>query len=242
MHAEVMRQTEAATHVFIGELGHEGQTAAQVLAQIGDAENIQIHVDSSGGDLCEALTLYKALKRRNTVATVGARACSAAVVVLCAARQIVLRPDSRLMLHAPRQRAFATAEELLEIAAGLKKSTEQIVSIVAERADVPLWNVRSILAGDDYWMSAEEALKFGLADAIEPCTPFTIPLPSGVQAAVSSDAEELFFEMLRAFEPLTVADRKAFLRNLSVWTAYQVKDSPASECVLVGVPGAGPPR
>jgi ATP-dependent Clp protease protease subunit len=160
--------------VFLG-TAIDDDVANDVVAQLlylaaDDAEkDIILYINSPGGSVTAGLAIYDTMQYVPCdVQTVCiGQAASMGAVLLCAGaagkRQIL--PHSRVMIHQPHGGAGGTSTDI-EIQAkeimGLKRRLNEII---ARHAGKSVDQVE--LDGDrDYFMSAEEAVAYGLVDTI----------------------------------------------------------------------------
>jgi len=156
-------------------LAIDDDVANDVVAQLlylaaDDAEkDIILYINSPGGSVTAGLAIYDTMQYVPCdVQTVCiGQAASMGAVLLCAGaagkRQIL--PHSRVMIHQPHGGAGGTSSDI-EIQAkeimGLKRRLNEII---AGHAGKSVEQVE--LDGDrDYFMSAEEAVAYGLVDTI----------------------------------------------------------------------------
>jgi len=128
---------------------------------------IKIIITSPGGDLDTTFLMYDTIKSlQSPVITIGEYCASAAAILLASGSRRYLRPHAKVMLHLPAGQMGGDARDwdiqhkqmgeyrktVVDILrdCGVKKSSEEIL-IDIDR---------------DYWMSAEEAIDYGLADKI----------------------------------------------------------------------------
>lgn len=132
-------------------------------------EPITMYIDSPGGDISGLFTIH------DTMQTVGSpvhtsclgMAASAAAVILATGTGVrSATPNARIMLHQPAGGIGHGSAKDIEIAAKeflfLKRRLEEIL---AERTGQPVGRIRED-TDRDYWMSADEALTYGLIDEI----------------------------------------------------------------------------
>ena len=84
---------------FEGEVS--SYTLAKELESLEDAENINIYINSYGGEVAEGLAIYNALKRHKAKVTtvVDGFACSIASVIFAAGDERIMSNTSLLMIH-----------------------------------------------------------------------------------------------------------------------------------------------
>jgi ATP-dependent Clp protease protease subunit len=148
-----------------------GDVAAQLLAlDATTSESITLVIDSPGGDVSGLFTILDtmlSLDAKVDTRAVGMAASSAAVILGAGSGVRSATPNARIMLHQPHGGIQGATSKDIEIAAKeflfLKGRLEQIL---AERTGQPLEKVRAD-TDRDFWMSADEALAYGLIDRIE---------------------------------------------------------------------------
>lgn len=148
-----------------------GVTAKQFLADIkakrGDSRELNLAINSPGGEVFEGLAIYNGLKMSGLTinVTIMGIAASIASVIAMAGDTISMPANSMMMVHNSRGGARGTAEDHREFADILDKIDNSIVGIYIARTGKLEADVRAMLAQDTF-LSAQEALDFGLATAI----------------------------------------------------------------------------
>lgn len=133
---------------------------------------LQVTISSSGGSVGAGLAIYDLLRlySGNTTALVLGQCCSMAAVVLQACKTRLCAKHAHVLVHEVRAETVAVSllssskanQRLVE---GLKSSQEYIYSILSERTGKTLVQIARLCKKDKY-LTAEEALKFGLIDQI----------------------------------------------------------------------------
>ncbi len=136
-------------------------------------EEISLYINSPGGSILHGLAIYDTIKHISApVSTVcyGMAASMGAFLLSCGkkGRRFIL-PHSRVLIHQPLihvQNAFQSSQtELKKMAESLLKSRETLEQIMAENIGISLEKIHQDCERDN-WMSAEEALEYGIVDAI----------------------------------------------------------------------------
>lgn len=135
-----------------------------------DAEkDVIMYLNSPGGVVTAGLAIFDAMKYiRCDVQTVCVGQCaSMGAVLLCAGtkgkRHIL--PNSRVMIHQPHGGAGGTSRDIEIQAKEIVKLRGQLNEIIAEACGKPLAQVEKD-TDRDFFMSAEEAIAYGLVDKI----------------------------------------------------------------------------
>ena len=132
-------------------------------------KDIHLYINSPGGSITSLFAIYDAMQHvRPDVSTVvvGLAASSAAVLLAAGAEgKRLAMPHSRVMLHQPHGGAEGTAADIEIEARLIVQMREQINQILADHTGQPLEKVAEDTERD-FWMTADEALEYGLVDRI----------------------------------------------------------------------------
>jgi ATP-dependent Clp protease protease subunit len=135
-----------------------------------DAEkDIIMYINSPGGVVTAGLAIYDAMKYvRCDVQTVCVGQCASMGAVLLTAgtkgKRFIL-PNSRVMIHQPHGGAGGTSRDIEIQAKEILKLRQHLNEIIAASTGKPLADVERDTDRDRY-LSAEEALAYGLVDKI----------------------------------------------------------------------------
>lgn len=156
-------------------IGSWDLTAAQFIAQVkalGDVSQINLDINSPGGDVFEALTIFNFLKRHSAkvTVTVGGVAASAASLIAMAGDTIIMPNNTMMMIHNPWTWAMGNADELREQADVLDKISASLFNTYQSRTGMEAEALQSMLATDT-WLTADECLAHGFCDqVVDPIT------------------------------------------------------------------------
>ncbi|MGE3960601.1 MAG: head maturation protease, ClpP-related [Dehalococcoidia bacterium] len=200
-------EVELFIYSEIGEGGIGAQAFIRDLNAIR-ASKIALRVNSPGGDVFAAVTIFNALKRHQATITayVDGLAASAASFLILAASRVLMAPHAQLFIHEAHGLCSGSAKDMSATAAILDRLSDQIASIYAGRAggDVRDWRKRMKA---ETWFSDQEAVDAGLADGIAGAAPTARaerkPAPRASQPAPEREA----VEPPPAWNPFTYADR-----------------------------------
>lgn len=131
--------------------------------------DIQIYINSPGGSVYAGLGIYDTMQFIHAdVATICTGiAASMAAVLLCAgaAGKRTALKHSRTMIHQPLGGAQGQASDMEITVNEIKKLKKELYDIIAHHSGQPFKKV-SEDSDRDYWMTAEEAKKYGMVDDI----------------------------------------------------------------------------
>ena len=150
-------------------------TASLVVAQLlyleGQDPNkdISLYINSPGGVVTAGLSIYDTMQYiKCDVSTIcmGMAASMGSFLLAAGAKgKRYALPNSEIMIHQPSGGAQGQATDIMIHANHIQKTTDRLNKILAERTGQPL----EVIAQDterDNFMSAEEALEYGLIDKI----------------------------------------------------------------------------
>ena len=144
---------------------------AQLLfLQSEDAKaDVHLYINSPGGSISAGLAIYDTMQFINCeVATYCVGQCASMGAVLLAAGATGKRralPNSRIMIHQPMAGMEGTAEEIMIHAKEFVKVKERLNRILLKHTGHPLEKIERDTDRDRF-MSAEEALEYGLIDQV----------------------------------------------------------------------------
>jgi len=151
----------------IGMLGVPADGFMRDLAAIpGD---IELHLNSPGGDVFDGIAIYNTLKQRQgrvTVVVDGLAASAASFIAQAASPGcLAMAPHSQMMIHDGFGLAVGNAADMRQMADLLDKASDNIAGIYADRTGKPAayWRERM---RDETWLDDREAVAEGLADHV----------------------------------------------------------------------------
>ena len=139
------------------------------LASQDSSADITLYLNTPGGQVHSGLGIYDTMQLvQPDVATVcTGMAASMGAVLLCAGEmgKRSALPHSRVLIHQPLGGAQGQATEILIAAKEIEKTRTELFNIIASHTGQPYEKVAA--DGErDYWMSATEALEYGMVDEI----------------------------------------------------------------------------
>ena len=139
------------------------------LAAKDPGADITMYLNTPGGQVHSGLAIYDTMQLvQPDVATVcTGMAASMGSVLLCAGQKgkRSALPHSRVLIHQPLGGAQGQATEILIAAKEIEKTRTELFNIISEHSGQPYEKVAA--DGErDYWMTAQEALEYGMVDEI----------------------------------------------------------------------------
>ncbi len=138
------------------------------LDALGDIQRLKVRINSPGGDLFAANTIYNILKNHKAKVTcyVDGMAASAATIILMAGDDIVMPRNAALMIHNPSTMAWGDARDLRKVADMLDTARETMLATYVSRTGMDRAKIISML-NSETWLTAKDAVEMGFADRID---------------------------------------------------------------------------
>lgn len=153
----------------------ESNMANSIVAQLlfleseDPEKDIYMYINSPGGEVVAGLAIYDTMQyiRPDIVTVCIGQAASMGAVLLAggADGKRYSLPNARVMIHQPLGGAKGQASDILIQAAEIQKIKHKLNGILAKHTKQDLKKIEKD-ADRDYFMSAEEAMKYGLIDQI----------------------------------------------------------------------------
>lgn len=150
------------------------ETAMEIIAQLeyldsNGTEDIKIYINSPGGSVSAGFAIVDAINRcRCDVSTIctGMAASMGAFILSCGTKaKRLATPLSEIMIHQPLGGAQGQASDIQLAAEHITKVKNKLHRILSENTGQ---NIKTISqdCDRDFWMAADEALKYGIIDEI----------------------------------------------------------------------------
>ncbi|EOO28623.1 ATP-dependent Clp protease, proteolytic subunit ClpP [Bacillus cereus VD133] len=141
----------------------------QELDDLGEVDTLNLHINSPGGSVFEGITIFNMLKMHKAKVNVyvDALAASIASVIAMCGDQIYMHKNSMMMIHHAWTYASGNAQQLRKAADDIEKISKSSSMTYVERAGDKLTEDKlEELLTEETWLSAEEALSYGLCDVV----------------------------------------------------------------------------
>ncbi len=139
------------------------------LAMEDPKKDIQLYINSPGGSVTSALAMLDTMSYiKPDVATicVGMAASAAAILLGCGAKgKRFTLPNAEVMIHQPWGGAQGQATDIEITAKHILATRDRLNKILSKATGQPLSKIEQDVERD-YFMSAEEAKKYGIVDEI----------------------------------------------------------------------------
>lgn len=156
---------------LMGEVNSE--TANEVILQLRHLDrtpgDIKLFINSPGGSVTDGFAIVDFMRNcRNDISTIcyGRAASMGAFILSCGAKgKRFVTPLSEVMIHQPLGGAQGQASDIELVANHIISTKKKINSMLAENTGKSIEEIARD-CDRDYYMSAEEAVSYGIADGI----------------------------------------------------------------------------
>lgn len=140
---------------------------AAALDEVGDVDEIRVHINSPGGEVFEGIAILNQLRAHpaRVVAVVDGVAASSASFIAAGADETIMAPNSELMIHDAWGAVVGNAADLRDVADRLDQISGNIATVYHRKAGGELDAWREAMRAEA-WYTAEEAVAAGLADQV----------------------------------------------------------------------------
>jgi ATP-dependent Clp endopeptidase proteolytic subunit ClpP len=150
--------------------GIDGFTAKQLTKFLDSIEedddhDIDVHINSGGGYVSDAVAIYNRLRgwKGHVKVTVDGLAASAASLIAMAGDHIVMPRSALMMIHNPWGYAVGESDDMRDAADRLDVIQSQMITIYAKRSGMDEEEVEELLDAET-WMTGDSALELGFID------------------------------------------------------------------------------
>jgi len=156
-------------------------------------QQINVYINSYGGDVSEGVAIYNALKRHSAkvVTYCDGMACSIASVIFMAGDERIMCNPSFLMIHDAWTYAAGNADDFRKAADDLDVITTASISAYMAHCNISEQELRAKMKAET-WLTHTEAVEMGFATGIENAEPSEKPAQNAKMHAF-----ELFMNAVR---------------------------------------------
>ena len=132
-----------------------------------DAEKIYVHINSPGGSAFDGVAIGNILKNHKAeiIVHIDGWAASAASVIAVAGDKVIMPENTMMLIHRASTFEFGNASVFEKTAADLRKIDTSLAASYKKRF-VGEQSELDQLLDDETFLTAEEAVSFGLADVV----------------------------------------------------------------------------
>lgn len=150
-----------------GMYGVSAREVVSALNELKGVKNLDVRINSGGGDVFDGIAIYEALRRfpANIHVHVDGLAASAASVIAMAGDTRSISLGGFYMIHRASGLVYGDDEDMRKMADILGNITNQIANIYADRTGMEPDELKAMIASET-WMNAEESIKNNFATEV----------------------------------------------------------------------------
>ncbi|MED1010742.1 head maturation protease, ClpP-related [Bacillus mycoides] len=132
-----------------------------------DADEIEIHINSNGGDAFEGIAICNYLRnhKAHITAVIDGIAASSASLIAMGADKVVMPSNTTMMVHRASTYGYGNADYLEKQAKMLRDVDDALIQSYRSRFNGEFFELEALLDNETY-MTAEKAKSYGLCDEI----------------------------------------------------------------------------
>lgn len=139
------------------------------IREIPEDNALEISINSFGGSVYTALSIYSLLKAHKGEITfrIDGAAMSAATIITSVPNAKVIMPNgSMMMIHKVSTYVEGNTDDLRKTADDMEQLENNILNIYSEKTGKPVDEIKPLVDAETYF-TAEQAVEFGLADELD---------------------------------------------------------------------------
>jgi ATP-dependent protease ClpP protease subunit/endogenous inhibitor of DNA gyrase (YacG/DUF329 family) len=144
------------------------------LTALGAVDEIECHIFSNGGDMFASLAIYSILRSRpeQVKVYIDGVAASGGSIIACAGDVVYMPHEAMMFVHNLITDVWdANEHDVRELLAEMVKIKEPMVNVYMQKSGKTREEVIALMDGETgkgTWLTADEAIEFGLADEYTP--------------------------------------------------------------------------
>ena len=223
-------ETSAELFIYgdISSYEYEGSTSANLfkkeLDSINPEADINIFINSPGGEVFEGIAIGNMIKRRKgkTTCTVDALAASIATVIAASCDKVYMYRNSMFMIHNASSIVWGNANEMRKMADDLDRITESIKETYLEKCKKKTTKAEfTRLMDNETWLSADETKELGLCDKVLAENKAVASINSELFKNYKNVPEGLTKPFFDAQKPVMSEETKALLEEVKAMKGYE---------------------
>lgn len=167
MNDKAKDSAEIFIYDIIGSWGVSADQFAKDLRNLGSVRQIDLHINSDGGDVFDGRAIYSLLAQHSAriVTYIDGLAASIASLIALAGNEIRAADGSFFMIHNAWGIAIGDAGEIRKTADLLDSVNQSLIDTYVARSKMPEAEIRQLM-NEETWMTANEAKERGFVDVV----------------------------------------------------------------------------
>lgn len=141
------------------------QFSDQLQALPKTVNEIDVRINSPGGDVFDGISIYNRLKQHSAKKTVyiDGLAASIASIIALAGDEIIMGEGALFMIHLPMTMAYGNRTDFDNITNRLNDVEEQLISIYRNKTGMGRSEIKAMLEKET-WLDADQTIEMGFAN------------------------------------------------------------------------------
>lgn len=166
--------TKAILNIYgdiVSDAYYEGEVSSQSFANdlnsLGDIDEIDVYINSYGGEVAQGISIYNQLKNHKAkIRTIcNGFACSIASIIFLGGDERVMNKASLLMIHNPFTVTMGNADELRKVADDLDIMAQMSIDIYCQATGLDETTIKDMMDRET-WINSQQAIELGFATNI----------------------------------------------------------------------------
>lgn len=177
----IVSNDNAWVYNFFGMSCFTPEDIHKAISQNPSDEPLDVYINSDGGEIFAASEIYAALREYGNVNIhVTGLAASAASVIMCAGKSDI-SPTSMVMIHNVSSSASGDYRDMAHKSTALKSASQAIAQAYCDKSGMSMDDIQKMMDKETY-LTAQQAVEYGLIDKIAEYKDQTSPMPSSLVA------------------------------------------------------------
>lgn len=162
-----MKKAQIHIYSHIGEGGVTAQYVQSYLDKNADADELDVYVNSTGGEVYEGQAIHQAFTRfkGKTTFHITGYCGSIATYIVLAGDEVIMYEGSRFMIHNPAASLQGESKDFVKAAEHLESIKSDVLNKYAKKTGKDLATLSNLMDSETEF-SAQEAKEFGFADSV----------------------------------------------------------------------------
>ena len=155
------------TGKFYDWIGWDAVYPGKVSNLLDGADEVEVNINSNGGDVFAASEIYTLLSQHSGMVTVNIQglAASAASVIAMAGDVVHISPTAQIMIHKAWTIADGNADDMAHTSEFLDGIDDSIMNAYVAKTGLDKSELSNMMAKET-WLTANQAVDYGFADAV----------------------------------------------------------------------------
>ena len=142
------------------------ESLSERIKNMADVNEINVYINSYGGELSEGLAIYNALKQHKAIVNtyVMGFACSSASLIFMSGDNRYISKSSMIMIHNAITSCYGNSDDMRATAETLDKMNGAIRNVYADSINISMDDLKALLDKETF-LNYEECVNYGFATA-----------------------------------------------------------------------------